>query len=133
MKIIDKSDPLWRVDYYLRNGKVGQSIIEMEAYLSAWPQYQTRVRLDSLKSDFERMVGYWEQQVDDPQREILYRQLLQRLYVLYANVSAYRRLSTKPYLSSLYNRARTNQHDRSLSAIRQKLEGFVSEVALLQL
>jgi hypothetical protein len=55
------------------------------------------------------------------------------VYVVYANVMHYHRMKASPYQNSLYTRVRQGQRDWSLTAIRQEMEGFVSNVALLQL
>ena len=35
----------------LMKGNVGRAIAEMETYLTAWPQQQTRERLSAIKED----------------------------------------------------------------------------------
>lgn len=45
----------------LMKGNVGRAIAEMETYLTAWPQQQTRERLSAIKEDYERMAVYWRQ------------------------------------------------------------------------
>jgi len=121
------------VEEALASGDCGRAIQEMETYLTAWPEPQTLERLMSLKDDYDRMVDFWRRGVADPGREDMYRQLTQRMYVLYANVAQYHQMKSKPYQQSLYTRVRKDRQDWSLSAIRQELEDFVSSVALLQL
>ena len=122
-----------RVQAALADGNSGLAITEMENYLAAWPEPQTAAKLQSLKDDYDMMVGYWRQGGHDPQLEDVYRRQLQRLYVLYANVCHYHRMQAAPYLYSLYSRTRQGQHDWSLASIRHRLEDFVSSTALLQL
>ena len=105
----------------------------MENYLAAWPEQHTAEKLAQVSEDYHRMEAYWLQGGTDPQREELYQRLLQRVYVLYANVMHYHRMNASPYQNSLYTRVRQGQRDRSLTAIRQEMEGFVSNVAMLQL
>ena len=117
----------------LQTGNAGRAIRQMENYLAAWPEQQTAEKLAQVREDYDRMEAYWQQGGDDPQREALYQRLLQRVYVLYANVMHYHRMKASPYQNSLYTRVRQGQHDWSLAAIRQEMEGFVSNVAMLQL
>lgn len=117
----------------LEQGDCGQAVCAMDTYLTAWPEQQTIERLTQLREDYDRMVGYWCRGVSDPGREEQYRQLLQRMYVLYANVAHYHRMKKAPYLNSLYTRVRQGRRDWSLSAIRREMEDAVSSIALLQL
>ena len=117
----------------LKQGNLGMAIAEMEVFLAAWPQTQTAERLSDIKQQYELMVGYWRQGVADPQRQELYQRLLQRMYVLYANVAVSRRLRSSSFLVGLYNGVRQPNRDWSVTTIRRELENFVSEVALLEL
>ena len=117
----------------LQTGNAGRAIRLMENYLAAWPELQTAEKLAEVREDYDRMEAYWMQGGDDPQREALYQHLLQRVYVLYANVMHYHRMKASPYQNSLYTRVRQGQRDWSLAAIRQEMESFVSNVAMLQL
>jgi len=127
------NESLRLVSEALQTGNAGRAIRQMENYLAAWPEQQTAEKLAEVREDYDRMEAYWQQGGEDPQREALYQRLLQRVYVLYANVMHYHRMKASPYQNSLYTRVRQGQHDWSLAAIRQEMEGFVSNVAMLQL
>ena len=127
------NETLKLVDETLRTGNVGRAIRQMENYLAAWPEQQTAEKLMEVREDYDRMESYWQQGGNDPEREALYQRLLQRVYVVYANVMHYHRMKASRYQNSLYTRVRQGQRDWSLTAIRQEMEGFVSNVALLQL
>lgn len=127
------NESLKLVDEALQTGNCGWAIRYMENYLAAWPEQHTSQKLAEIREDYERMESYWQQGGEDQQREILYQRLLQRMYVLYANVMHYHRMKASPYQNSLYTRVRQAQRDWSLTAIRQEMEGFVSNVAMLQL
>ncbi len=124
---------LERIRHALEGGNCGKAIHEMEIYLTAWPEQHTQEKLNSLLDDYKRMEAYWLQGVNDPQRELLYQQLLQQVYVLYANVRHYHRMKASPYLYSQYTRVRQVRQGWSLKDIRQELENFVSEIAIIQL
>ena len=127
------NESLKLVDEALRAGNAGRAIRQMENYLAAWPEQHTAEKLAQVREDYDRMEAYWQQGGEDPQRETLYQRLLQRVYVLYANVMHYHRMKVSPYQNSLYTRVRQGHRDWSLTAIRQEMEGFVSNVAMLQL
>ena len=114
-------------------GNVGRAIAEMETYLAAWPQQQTRERLTAIKEDYMLMSEYWRQGTEDPKRPELYMKLLQRVYVLYANLAIYHRQNASSYLTGICRSARQQNRTWSVSAIRSEMENFVSEVAMLEL
>lgn len=122
-----------RVYKRLCYGNAGLAITEMEIFLSAFPQQQTSDRLNSIKAEYELMVDYWRRGVIDPQLDQLYQHLLQKLYVLYANVAIHTNIVHTPTLLEIYKRVRNDGQDRSLSAIRKEMEDFVSSVAMLEL
>ena len=122
-----------RVATELHRGNAGLAIAEMETYLAAYPQQQTIERLNGIKAEYELMTDYWRRGVNDPQLDQLYRHLLQRVYVLYANIASYYRMRSYPTLAGLYNRVRTERRDWSLTDIRREIEGFVSDIAMLEL
>lgn len=127
------NESLKLVDNALQAGNAGRAIRQMENYLAAWPEQHTAEKLAQVREDYNRMETYWQQGGDDPQREVLYQRLLQRVYVLYANVMHYHRMKASPYQNSLYTRVRQGQRDWSLAAIRQEMENFVAGVTMLQL
>jgi len=114
-------------------GNVGMAITETEVYLSAWPNPQSKEKLDTFKQEYQLMTGYWQQGIKDPQQETQYLRLLQRVYTLCANISIHRHIQNSSYLLNLYSQARQNGNSWSLAAIRQEMEGFVSGVAMLEL
>ena len=127
------NESLKLVDEALQAGNCGWAIRNMENYLAAWPEQHTSEKLAEVREDYSRMEDYWLHGGEDPQRADLYQRLLQRMYVLYANVVHYHRMKASPYQNSLYTRVRQGQRDWSLATIRQEMEGFVSNVAMLQL
>ena len=124
---------LERVTEALQQGNCGRAIQEMETYLTAWPEQHTQEKLERLKEDYRLMEQHWLTGDEDPQRQTFYQRLLGQLYVLYANVLHYHRMKASPYQYSLYIKVRQKGRDWSLGTIRKQLEGFVSDVAMLQL
>ena len=124
---------LERVFAQLTGGNVGLAIAEAETYLAAWPHPQTKEKLDTLKTDYQLMADYWQHGAKDSQMEEQYLRLLQRAYVLCANIAIHRHRAASSYLQGLYSQTRQSGRSWSLDAIRQEMEGFVSEVAMLEL
>ena len=131
MGTIDTS--LQRIYIQLRAGNAGLAIMELDTYLMAWPNPQSREKLDTLKSEYDLMADYWMQGATDPDRDAQYNKLLQRLYVLMANIAIHRHLSATSYLQQLHRNARQTGRPMNLEAIRQEMESFVSDVAMLEL
>ena len=124
---------LERIFTQLIEGNAGLAIAETETYLAAWPNPQTKEKLDTLKSEYLLMTDYWKQGLKDPQLEEQYQRLLQRVYVLCANIAIHKHIATSSYLLGLKAQARMSGRSWSLESIRQEMEDFVSEVAMLQL
>ena len=131
MGTIDTS--LQRIYMQLRAGNVGLAIMELETYLMAWPNQQSHEKLETLKSEYNLMTDYWTQGATDPERDEQYLRLLQRVCILLANIAIHRHLSATSYLQQLHRNARQTGRPMNLEAIRQEMENFVSEVAMLQL
>ena len=124
---------LERIFRQLVNGNVGMTIAELDTYLTAWPNPQSRERLNTLRQDFQFMSDYWQQGMKDPQMEEQYQRLLQSLYVLSANIAIHRHMSASSYLQQIYSSARSSGRQMRIADIRQQLEGFVTDVAMLEL
>ncbi len=123
---------LERVFRQLLNGNAGLVINEVDTYLSAWPNPQSKEKLDILKQEYQLMTGYWQQGMKDPQREAQYQRLLQRLYVLCANISIHRHIEGSSFLQMLYSQVRQSGYVWSLDDIRKEMEDFVSDIAMLE-
>ena len=67
MGTIDTS--LERIYIQLKDGNVGLAIMELDTYLMAWPNQQSREKLETLKSQYDLMADYWMQGAVDPDRE----------------------------------------------------------------
>lgn len=130
MKTLDHS--LERVHHEIVACNVGRAIDEMEIYLAAWPDAQTSERLNTIKEGYEMMVEYWKKGTADPQRQQTYHRLMNRVYQLFANIAIHRRLQASSFLSEIYKNARKSSREWSLTAIRQEMENFVSEIAMLE-
>ena len=107
--------------------------MELETYLMAWPNPQSREKLETLRSEYDLMADYWIQGATDPERDEQYNRLLQRIYVLMANIAIHRYMSATSFLQQLHRNARQTGRPMNLEETRQEMENFVSEVAMLEL
>ncbi len=124
---------LQRIAEPLRNGSVAVAIAETETLLAAWPQEQTKQKLQAVKDDYLQLIRDWQDHGDGAESKAQYLSLLQRLYVIYANLSVFDRISTASNLSAIRSAARNGSVKLSIGKIRQELESFVADVALLSL
>ena len=117
----------------LIDGNLGMAIAETETYLAAWPNPQTQEKLNDLKAEYQMMEEHWIQGSEDPMRADLYQRLLQRLYVLVANISIHKHMNGSSYLQAIYKGVRQEGRRWSIASIKGEMENFVSEVAMLSL
>ena len=130
---MDTHQSLKNVFSHLDNRNLSAAIVELENYLSVHPHQVNSDRLHALKTDYQLMADYWKRGFKDPQLPALYQSLLQRMYVLCANISKHYGLGHSAFMSSVYMRLRMTARDWSPQNIREELEAFVSETALLEL
>ena len=109
------------------------AIAETETYLAAWPNPQTQQKLGEMKTEYQLIEEHWQTGAEDPQRDELYQHLLQRLYVLVANISIYKHMNSSSFLQGIYKGVRQEGRKWSMTAIKAEMENFVSEVAMLSL
>ena len=112
---------------------LGGAITALESFLAVHPHQINTDRLYAIRSDYEMMADYWKRGYKDPQLQSLYDNLLRRMYVLYANININYGVRHSSYLSSLYLKAYMTPRDWSPQVIREDLESFVSDVAMLGL
>jgi len=124
---------LKRVYEKLRQRNLADAIRAMEIYLSKRRSQANTDKLYAIEADLQRMVGYWRQGYRDPQAAEVYQGLLERMYALYANVSMSHAVGESPFLSSLCTRQHLSPRDWTVSSLRETLEGFVAEQAMIEL
>ena len=112
---------------------LGEAITATDNFLAIHPHQVNIDRLFAIRTDYQLMADYWRRGFKDPQLPSLYDTLLKRMYVLYANIANAYNIRHTPLLSSLYYRSHTAARDWSPQNIREDLEAFVSEVAMLEL
>ena len=118
---------------HLKERNLSAAINQLESFLSVHPHQVNSDRLHAVRTDYQLMADYWKRGFKDPQLPALYQTLLQRMYVLCANISRRYGIDHSSFLSSLYLRVHMTARDWSPQNIREELETFVSETALLEL
>lgn len=118
---------------HLLRRDLGEAIVAMDNFLAIYPHQVNADRLFAIKSDYQLMADYWRRGFKDPQLPHLYDTLLKRMYVLYANIANAYNIRHTPLLTSLFYRGHMSARDWSPQNIREELESFVSEVAMLEL
>ncbi len=126
-------DTLRHILQLLTDGRLGLAISNLENYLLTYPQQTYMQQLASVSSDYRLMVDYWQKGYEDDMRQQVFQQLLCRVYELTANIAAYQVIQHSTFWKSIFQRPRNNKTDWSISAIRNNLEDFVSNQALLEL
>lgn len=117
----------------VRNGQSGMALHLMENffYTFAFPKEQEQFL--RIKEDYRLMVDYWQRGFEDPQRETVHQQLLQRLFALVQGMVVSYSIRNSSFVLNVYKRARAVRRDWSLTSLKRDLESFVSEQALLEL
>lgn len=128
-----KSEPLHPILDSLLDRSLGQAIQAMDAFLSVHPHSSHGDRLHAIRTDYQMMADYWRRGFKDPQLPALYDNLLRRMYVLYANMDVDYGVGHSSFFSSFHARAHGAARDWSPTVVRESLEAFVSDVALLAL
>ena len=118
---------------YISRQRLGEAINAMEIYLSTRPTQIDLDKLTEIRNDYQLMADYWRRGFDDPQRPMLYRQLLHRLYQLVVNRDLHERFMESPYLQGVYKRPRIVRTEWAVASIKSDLEAYVSDSVLLEL
>ena len=128
-----KNEALDNILDCLTDRNLGKAIVAADIFLSVHPNQINSDRLHAVRTDYQLMADYWKRGFKDPQLPALYQSLLQRLYVLCANISRSYAIGHNSFLSSIYLRQHMSARDWSPQNIREELETFVSDVAILEL
>lgn len=98
-----------------------------------FPELNLAVPLDEIRGDYERMAEYWGMGYKDPELDEIYNRLLRRLYRLAADGYVRYVMTHSSYFSGIYRRVTGSGRDWSLATLHGSLEGFVTDVAMLEL
>ncbi len=105
----------------------------MQIFLIVRPNGADIETLNGIRADFQLMTEYWKRGYKDPQAMALYENLLKRMYAFYIYESIVYEVSNSSLLSTVYARTYPVVSSQSIGELQQELEGFVSDVAMLEL
>ena len=125
-----KNEALDMIINGLLNRNLSEAITATENFLAAHPDRVNEDRLFAIKSDYQLMADYWRRGFKDPQMASLYDSLLRRVYVLYVTIGESYTYRHTSYLGDLYYAVNPTSQGWSPQAIRERLEAFVSDIAL---
>ena len=134
-----KNETLEQIFQLVADARLGEAMDALENYLLGQVGQGSAVRqqdleqMNALRDDYRLMAEYWQRGYDDPQREAVAQRLLRRVYVLTANVYGRWQLLGSPFLKALHQRPRNQHADWSISSVRNDMETFVANLALLEL
>ena len=116
--------------FQLKKGQsIGSIIAETETHaISSFPDF--RETFDAIASDYDLMMHYMLTGMGDPGRSELYSRLILRTYRLLGNIELSLQLQYNPDALSLFG---ADVKGLDVRDMREKLEGYVSDIALLSL
>ena len=130
---MDTHQSLKEVFAHLEAHNLSGAINGLETFLSIHPHQVNSDRLHAVRTDYQLMADYWKRGFKDPQLPALYQSLLQRMYVLCSNISRSYGIGHSSFLSSIYLRQHMSARDWAPQNIREELEAFVSDAAVIEL
>lgn len=117
------------------NGQLRKALTELENFSYKYPDASIGTSLDSLRDDYQLMADYWQRGFKDNQRDAVYHSLLRKAYTLTTCAMHDYDIAHIPFLSYISRKVRPakGQYDAFLDTLKDKLENFVSDVAMLEL
>ena len=117
----------------LAERNLSQALMAMEVFISSYAGPGDAERLYAIQADLQLMSDYWKRGFKDPQLPNLYDNLLRRLYVLYTDVALAYQMKHSTYLTDVNARLSLTTHDWSVQVLKEALEEYVAEGAMLAL
>lgn len=117
----------------LAERNLSQALMAMEVFISSYAGPGDAERLYAIQADLQLMSDYWKRGFKDPQLPNLYDTLLRRLYVLYTDVALAYQMKHSTYLTDVNARLTLTTHDWSVQVLKEALEEYVAEGAMLAL
>ena len=114
----------------LLSKELGEALNRMRNDINSSGLRKFYERLESIEEDYRLMKDFIKRGFDDPKREEVYNSLLKRLYHLHCDVMITRR---KQNTTGFNYYSPFNVAAMPLDDIRQRLESFVQDTALLSL
>ncbi len=111
--------------------ELGPSIRMARAFVDTHPLMMYKDALENIENDYALMLSYMKKGMKDPKRDQVYESLINRLYNFVSDLY----LTYKIKNTSFFTEAEKKSSKQSFSNdnIKQMLEGFVTDLALLSL
>lgn len=110
---------------------LGEALRSLSRLYDQKPALFGHETFEAIANDHQLMMDYMLRGFKDDQREVLYEQLLKRLYHLVADLEISWRCKNNPFYQLAFSRA--DRLNVSSGFIREVLERFVGDVAMLSL
>ncbi|EFM02624.1 tetratricopeptide repeat protein [Hoylesella marshii] len=113
------------------NRELLKALRVLRAFIDRHPYLPSDSRLDDVERDYHLMLDFLSKGYDDPKRNEIYDQLLRRLFRYVSDIELTLMIRDRPVYASAH--AHRTQYRLQSAEIKQRLEDFVSETALLSI
>ena len=110
---------------------LGKSLTALQPLMNQWNVPELTEEYEKIAGDYQLMKDFLLRGYSDPQRPQLYDSLLSRLYRITWNLELHIARCSNPTLAKAFNKA--NREFQGVDILRQKLEQYVEEYALVSL
>lgn len=111
-----------------------EAIDRLESVGYKYPELRIGQSVEQIRANYDLMAGYWQRGYKDASLDAVYDGLIHDVYRLTADADLSYAVTHSSYLSGLYRRSRMKGRDDTfLATATDELEGFVSELAILEL
>lgn len=118
----------------LANKQLRHAIDRIEAFGYKYPELRINSEVEQVRANYDLMADFWCRGFKDASLDTVYNDIISKVYKLTADAGLSYAISHNSYLTALYRRVRANGRDDSfIASVRGELEGFVSEMAMLDL
>lgn len=129
---MQSNNELDNISRLVADHRLGEAMELLDSFGCKYPELSLGAALYEIRADYERMVEYWRKGYKDPRLDDIYNRLLRRMYRLTADVRTRYATTHSRFWAGIGRKASGAGRDWSLPVLRQALEGFVSDVAMLE-
>ncbi len=117
----------------LKQRSLGSALAMLRLYAYKHPELAIMPQCDNIEDNYRVMSSYWKQGFKDEHLDKVYSDLIQRTYRLVSNTYIRQCAASSSYLSSVYRRVSSLNQDWSVDVLRNTLETYVQDSAILEL
>ncbi len=131
---MENDEELRGVENALRQRELRRAMDAMETFGCKYPERGIAEKLAMVRNDYALMADYWRRGIKDEHMDKIYDGLLRRMYRLSADVALAHALTRNAFAAAAHDRShRVFDAETLAENLRGRLEGFVSDTALLDL